>query len=241
MSKIGPPATWLPETHREQRFGMLREEFAELTPTKIAHGLKRLASGIAAGQLPASRTPYRHINGFTKVLLAEFPKSKARLTLHYWPAAGDELHISRPHNHRFGFCSVLLTGRQRFIELEQESTQAAIPRWHLYEYQPYFSGRFARLRLRRSVSLTPFRTIERAPLKGVYATPADVVHQALTLRDSPCATLVLRGPRERRTANVFYRDSDEMPRAGIQLGGRVALRELHLPLSRLAQEISNTQ
>ena len=62
------------------------------------------------------------------------------------------------------------------------------------------------------------RTVERAPLQGHYSTTSEVVHQAVTRRDAGCATLVLRGPRERRTSTVYYAPGEPAPRGGVQLG-----------------------
>jgi hypothetical protein len=194
----------------------LHEVFVRSTRADIAASVLRLATELRAGRYPAGR-PYRHVNGFTKVVLAEYPS--ARLTLHYWPAApGTPDDVSRPHDHRFAFSSILLGGRQHFVELAETAEPVADGPWRCYEYRPYVQGRIATVTARGTVGLRRLRTVERAPLAGHYRTSSTVVHQAVTSRDAACVTLVLRGPRERRTSRVYYRPADPAPRGGLQFG-----------------------
>ncbi|MFD0580484.1 hypothetical protein [Dactylosporangium darangshiense] len=125
--------------------------------------IDRLAADVRAGRLPAGM-PYRHVNGFTKIVAAEYPDG-SRLTLHYWPAGplGGE-HVSRPHDHRFPFRSVLLGGRQHFVELEEGEGRAA--NWRRFSYRPYAGGRIAHVAYSGTVALDPMRVVERAPCKG---------------------------------------------------------------------------
>ncbi|GAA3456317.1 hypothetical protein [Dactylosporangium matsuzakiense] len=201
----------------------------------ITRLLERLTAGFRANHPPAGR-PYRHVNGFTKIVAAEHPDG-SRLTLHYWPAdplAGE--HVSRPHDHRFPFSSILLGGHQHFIELTEsqaatssqatDSPQATGSTWRRFTYQPYAGGRVAFVRQTGVVALEPFRTVERAPLQGRYEITATVIHQAVTDRTHSCATLVLRGPREKRTSNVYYRPTEPSPSGGLQLGRRLTHTEV---------------
>ena len=197
-------------------YAELHEEFLRATRAEIAGSLRRLAAELRAGRYPAGR-PYRHVNGFTKVALAEH--RSARLTLHFWPAApGTPDHVSRPHDHRFAFSSILLGGRQTFVELTED---AGGEPWRCYEYRPYLRGRIATVTARGTVGLRPVRTVERTPLDGHYTTSSTVVHRAVTNRDADCVTLVLRGPRDRRTSRVYYAPADPAPRGGIQFGRRL--------------------
>jgi hypothetical protein len=198
-------------TYEDLRAGFVRSTRADLAAT-----LTGLATKVRAGRYPAGR-PYRHVNGFTKIVVAEHPA--ARLTLHFWPALADTPDdVERPHDHRFAFSSILLGGRQHFVELEEVAASAGDQPWQCYRYRPFLSGRIATVRSHGRVGLRPLCTVERAPLDGVYETSSTVVHQAVTSRDEPCVTLVLRGPRERRTSKVYYRPADPRPRGGVQFG-----------------------
>ena len=172
---------------------------------------------------PPHGMPYRHVNGFTKIVAAQYPDGR-RLTLHYWPAApGTAEHVSRPHDHRFPFSSVLLGGRQRFVELAERPGAG----WRRFTYRPYFGGLLARVdRQIGNIGLAEMRTVAREPLRGTYATNSTVVHQALTARREACATLVLRGPRERRSSRVYYRPAEPAPRGGLQFGRRLDADEV---------------
>lgn len=199
----------------------------------IAGLLDRLIADVGAGRLPAG-APYRHVNGFTKIVAAQYPDG-SRLTLHYWPAdpaAGED--VSRPHDHRFPFRSILLGGRQHFVELDEGSGE----RWRRFTYRPYLGGRIAHVAYAADVALRPLRRIERAPLRGEYATTSTIVHQAVTDRRDPCATLVLRGPRERLRSQVYYRPDEPAPRGGLQLGRRLDRAELVRQLQDVAAMIA---
>jgi hypothetical protein len=197
----------------------LRAAFVRLPAEQIRQLVSDLATGVRARRYPAGR-PYRHVNGFTKVVAAEYACG-ARLTLHYWPAApGAADDVSRPHDHRFPFASVLLGGDQHFRELV-ESEEVTAERWRRFVYRPYLQGRVAAVSGAGEVGLRQVDTVRRAPLAGHYETSSTGVHQAVTARASACATLVLRGPRERRTSRVYYRPSEPAPRGGLQLGRRL--------------------
>jgi hypothetical protein len=197
----------------------LHDAFVRLSRDGIERLLTGLVRAVETRDYPAGR-PYRHVNGFTKVVAAEYPCG-ARLTLHYWPAADDDAadDVSRPHDHRFPFASFLLGGAQSFNELVEDD--AADDRWQRFVYRPYLRGRVASVSGAVEVGLRRIEVIDRAPLDGHYATSSTGIHQAVTVRRSACATLVLRGPRERRTSQVYYRSSEAAPRGGLQLGRRL--------------------
>lgn len=193
---------------------------------RIAELLDGLLFQVRAGRWPAG-APYRHVNGFTKIVAAEHPDG-SRLTLHYWPAAaGEPADVSRPHDHRFPFSSILLGGRQHFLELGERPGGG----WRRFTYQPWLGGRVARVAFSGNISLEAVRRVERQPLAGHYATTSTVVHRAVTDRQAACATLVLRGPRERPRSQVYYRPGEPAPRGGLQLGRRLeraeVVRQLH--------------
>lgn len=195
--------------------------------TEIADLLDRLLASVRGGHWPAG-APYRHVNGFTKIVAAEHADG-SRLTLHYWPAApGTAPDVSRPHDHRFPFTSILLGGRQHFVELREG---ASADRWRRFTYRPYLGGRIAHVAFSGDTGLEPLRIVERRPLAGNYATTSTIVHQAVTDRQAACATLVLRGPRERTRSQVYYRPDEPPPRGGLQLGRRLdhaeVVRQLH--------------
>jgi hypothetical protein len=210
-------------------YAELHDAFVRCTRSDIADLLRWLAAQLRNGRYPAGR-PYRHVNDFTKIVIWEQPA--ARLTLHYWPAAtlGTPDDMSRPHDHRFAFSSILLGGSQHFVELE-ETDDSQAEQWRRFEYRPYLQGRIAAVTSRRDVGLQPFRTVNRAPLEGYYRISSRVVHQAVTNRAEACVTLVLRGPRERRTSRVYYRPTEPPPRGGLQFGRRidpdVVIRQVH--------------
>jgi hypothetical protein len=214
----------------------LRAAFVRYTRSEVAERLRQLAADVREGRYPAGR-PYRHVNGFTKVVVAEH-LCGARLTLHYWPAdpaAPDD--FSRPHDHRFPFSSILLGGSQHFVELA-ESDDPEAQQWRRFEYRPYLRGRVAAVAGTGEIGLMPLRTVDRAPFDGHYAISSTVVHQAITSRKSACMTLVLRGPRERRTSQVYYRQGEPAPRGGIQLGHRLAHDEVVRQLDHAASLVS---
>jgi hypothetical protein len=198
--------------------------------------LDRLTAEMRSGREPAGR-PYRHVNGFTKIVAAEYADGR-RLTLHYWPADPPQReHVSRPHDHRFPFGSILLGGRQHFIELE-ESPPAPGEQWRRFTYRPYAGGRIAHVRFTGTTGLTELRTVERAPLQGEYTTTSTIVHRAVTDRTQSCATLVLRGPRERQRSQVYYRPDEPSPSGGIQLGRRLERAEVVRQLEDIASMIA---
>jgi hypothetical protein len=206
-------------------YAELHEGFDRLTRSDIAASLARLAGQLRSGRYPAGR-PYRHVNGFTKIVLSEH--AATRVTLHYWPAAPGPEDVSRPHDHRFAFSSILLSGTQHFEELEETADPgtgdpgaADAEPWRCYEYRPFLQGRIATVTARGRVGLRPVRTVWRTPLAERYRTSAEVVHRAVTNRDSACVTLVLRKARERRTSRVFYGPDEPPPRGGLQFGRRI--------------------
>jgi hypothetical protein len=209
--------------------------FVLLAPERIATILHDLVTAIGNRRYPAGR-PYRHVNGFTKIVAAQYACG-GRLTLHYWPSeAGAAPDVSRPHDHRFPFTSVLLTGSQHFRELDEADGEP----WSRYVYQPYAAGRIASVAARGETRLRVFRTVEREPVKGHYAAASTVVHQAVTHRTEACATLVLRGPRERRVSTVYYAPGEPAPRGGIQfgrwLGHDVVLRQVEHVLAMVSRK-----
>lgn len=195
-----------------------------LTRDLAAAELSSLAEQVRAGRYPLG-APYRHVNGFTKIVAAQYGDG-SRLTLHYWPARpGGAPDVSRPHDHRFPFTSLLLGGRQHFVELELTDDPAGEP-WRAFSYRPWFGGRLAMVEFAGDTRLRAVRTVERQPLAGHYSTSSTIVHQAVTDRAAACATLVLRGPRERRRSRVYYRPGEPPPRGGLQLGRRLARTEV---------------
>jgi len=212
-------------------YSELHERFVALSRAEIAATLRWLSAQLAAGRYPAGR-PYRHVNGFTKIVLAECPDG-SRLTIHYW-AVGTGTHVSRPHDHRFPFRSVLLGGRQHFVELERAEGDG----WREYTYRPYASGRIAHVAYCGPAGLEEVRVVERAPLQGQYVTSSSVVHQAVTDRREACATLVLRGARERVRSQVYYRADEPPPRGGVQLGRRLERAEVVRQLEDIAAMVA---
>jgi hypothetical protein len=162
------------------------------------------------------------------------------LTLHYWPVepgAADD--VSRPHDHRFRFSSLLLGGEQRFDEFD-ETDDRAEEQWVRYAYRPFIAGRLATVGRRGTVGLRCVNVASRAVMEGHYTTPSTVVHRAITSRRQACATLVLRGPRERRTSHVYYRPSDPPPRGGLQFGRHLSGLEVARQVEHAASLVSAT-
>lgn len=225
----------LAPTHSE-----LHEQFVQLMRAEIAQRLTAFAADVRTGRFPAGR-PYQHVNGFTKFVVTEY-ECGARLTLHYWPAApGARDDVSRPHDHRYPFASILLGGAQRFVEMEEADPAASPQRWRRFTYKPYLSGQLAAVVDAGEVGLRPLREVDRAPLDGHYSTSSTVVHQAVTSRRTACATLVLRGPRERRTSHVYYRPDEPVPRGGLQLGRRLARNEVTRQLDHAVDMVATMQ
>lgn len=218
-------------------YEQLHTAFVRYTSSEIADLLGSLADRLRSGRYPAGK-PYRHVNGFTKIVVAEHPS--ARLTLHYWPAdpgAADD--VSRPHDHRFRFSSLLLGGDQRFDEFE-ETDNPVDEQWIRYAYRPFIAGRLATVGRRGTTGLRCVNVARRAVLEGHYTTSSSVVHRAITGRRQACATLVLRGPRERRTSHVYYRPSDPAPRGGLQFGRHLSRFEVAQQVEHAASFLSGT-
>ncbi|MFF5296573.1 hypothetical protein [Paractinoplanes globisporus] len=205
-------------------YAELHEAFVRSTRSDIAESLVRLAANLRAGRYPAGR-PYRHVNGFTKMVMVEHPS--ARLTLHIWPAErGAPDDVSRPHDHRYAFSSILLGGRQQFVELEETVDVRLGEPWRSFEYRPYRKGLFAAVTPRGVITCREIAVAPRIPLAGHYTATSAIVHQAITGRDETCVTLVMRGPRERRTSKVYYRPQEPAPRGRLQFGRRVEHEEV---------------
>ncbi|MEV6924395.1 hypothetical protein AB0M46_07790 [Dactylosporangium sp. NPDC051485] len=197
--------------------------------------IDRLLADLRGGRRLAGGVPYRHVNGFTKIVAARYDDG-SRLTLHYWPASRTAAqHVSRPHDHRFPFSSILLGGRQYFVELDEDP--AGEP-WQRFTYRPYLGGTLAHIAACGWIGLTQVRTVERAPLHGQYVTTSAIVHRAVTDRREACATLVMRGPREKVRSQVYYRPDEPPPRGGVQLGRRLARAEVTRQLQDIAAMIS---
>ncbi|GAA2365576.1 hypothetical protein GCM10010170_064080 [Dactylosporangium salmoneum] len=197
--------------------------------------IDRLLADLRGGRRLAGGVPYRHVNGFTKIVAARYDDG-SRLTLHYWPASRTAAeHVSRPHDHRFPFSSILLGGRQHFIELDEDPAGEA---WRRFTYRPYLGGKIARVAPSGNVGLVEVRRVERAPLRGRYVTTSTIVHRAVTDRRQSCATLVMRGPREKQRSQVYYRPDEPAPRGGVQLGRRLERAEVVRQLQDMAAMIA---
>jgi hypothetical protein len=234
LGSIPVPMTAAPA---DASYDRLCADFVRYTRADIAALLVDLAARLRSGRYPTGR-PYRHVNGFTKIVVAEHPA--ARLTLHFWPAdPGAPDDVSRPHDHRFGFSSLLLDGTQRFVEFESGPAGARPDQaWRRYEYRPFLRGRFATVTGHGTLGLRPVRVVERTAMDGHYTTSSTVVHQAVTSRATACATLVLRGPRERRTSNVYYRPAEPPPRGGLQFGRHLGHDEVVRQVDHVAARVS---
>lgn len=199
----------------------------QASPDSIGSLLASVSKSLAADHLPTRARPYVHVNGFTKLVIAEFPVTGTRLTFHYWPVRSQKggVHHSRPHDHRFSFSSVLLTGVQDFMEFSVEPGQDESPFREL-QYRPHFGGRLAWVRKRRDVALRTRNNVSRSPIADLYEVTADVVHSAATTTEVACATLVLRGPRVRQSAHVYYPLDRVTPGAlTLQVGQRISVSE----------------
>lgn len=158
------------------------------------------------GQYPTVSKPYQHVNGFVKFILYPFPITTARLALHYWPATSLTSRLvdeGRPHNHRFSFSSILLGGKQEVAEYDFHADDEG-RQFTEFEYRPQLSGRLAWVKRCRMVKLKTTAIAQRRSLVGIYRVNETTVHTTTTDASQSCATLVLRGPRVRRTATVYY-------------------------------------
>jgi hypothetical protein len=226
----------LVEVDREASWDQLRDQFDSMvqqSPDLIATALGAARDDLSAGRYPAGVRPYVHTNGFTKLLLADLPTTQSRITLHYWPEriAVSESHVSRPHNHRFAFSSVLIMGRQNFIEFSDGKSEEGS--YKKFEYWPYLRGRFARIRYDSEVELVQQGSTEREQLQGVYHLNELTVHSAETATQAPCATIVLRGPHVRRSANVYYKHPASPGRVGVQLGRSIRPHDMENQIIRI--------
>ena len=219
---------------------MVRSRFESLSlqsnePEKL---LASIQEELRHGHLPAGRVPYVHVNGFVKFVIAELPMTHARLTLHYWTGRIDDKVIeeSRPHNHRFCFSSLLLLGKQGINEYDVKTCDSNATSIEC-EYRPHFGGRFAWIHRRRLVHLDTRRRVSRHPMVGIYHTDERTVHTTETTGRKPCATLVMRGPRVRNSANVYYQRITHKGPLAVQIGSRVGLSDMSSHIGTILKTI----
>jgi len=188
------------------RYAQLGELPRPLTPVAIS----RLAEALVVAATDKEfldRTAlisYRHVAGFDKIVLWQ-GESFAKLTLHLWWNSNNAPVIAVPHTHRFSFLSVLLVGG---IEYATFCSREAGTRRLEVDYTPH-GDTATFLHQKRNVYLQVDKHV-RISAPSAYYLRFQVPHLILRTT-SPAISLVLRGPREQKTATVFPSSFADLP------------------------------
>lgn len=165
-----------------------------------------------------SARSFHHANGFSKIVLGEEPETGGVLRLHVWrkPVLAA---TSDPHDHRWGFHSVVLAGRlreERFAETDPTDAEA-LPARRLCYGSTRSTGResFA------EGGATALRVVaERTISSGdLSSTDAVQIHR-ITIVEAPAATLVVTRASSDRESTVYR---THKARAGRHTAGELAL------------------
>lgn len=151
----------------------------------------------------ASRS-YMHVDHFHKIVFVGSDAINGyRLTLHMWipPYAEDHVYGEAIHNHRFSFWSHILAGE---LVSEKYDRSTSGPLFREYRYTPTQRGTafsdFYEFVGEQSLTCSA----PSAKHSGqAYFMAANNIHRVLPPTETMTCTLVLRGPRERSSSNVF--------------------------------------
>jgi hypothetical protein len=175
--------------------GLLRAALAEL------RGDPRLLNEVAGRS-------YWHANGFAKVVLHAGDAFGVRL--HIWPAnhppgRGDRPRVGgeNPHNHRWDFASLLLTGTLREAQFSvADPTDGGTVRY----MQCHYGREDGRTYLRPSevTSLRGEGTVVRGA-GSIDVVPRTATHVVAPVGADPVMTVVVQGPRTAEPVPVYVR------------------------------------
>jgi hypothetical protein len=151
---------------------------------------------------------YSHEIGFDKLVLVSMQDPERKLRLHIWdeetiPQQATDADI---HNHRWNFCSTILTGTMQFEILERESGQEV----YEYEYTPVGeSSEYSLNSLGKSELHQKFAGSFQAGVD--YEITHDIIHRTYVEKDEMTASLMFQGPQCKPKTNVFNEQKIENP------------------------------
>lgn len=151
---------------------------------------------------------YSHEIGFDKLVLVSMQDPERKLRLHIWdektiPQQATDADI---HNHRWNFCSTILTGTMQFEILERESGQEV----YEYEYTPVGeSSEYSLNSLGKSELHQKFAGSFQVGVD--YEITHDIIHRTYVEKDEMTASLMFQGPQCKPKTNVFNEQKIENP------------------------------
>lgn len=151
---------------------------------------------------------YSHKIGFDKLVLVSLENPERKLRLHVWdnetvPQNEKDADI---HNHRWNFCSTLLTGTMEFEIFERGSGRKV----HEYEYTPI--GRNSKYSLKELGETELTQTFGGSFYAGVnYEITHDIIHRTYVDDNQTTATLMFQGPQRKPKTSVFNEEEIENP------------------------------
>lgn len=143
---------------------------------------------------------YSHKIGFDKLVLISMEDPERKLRLHIWngktiPQQATDADI---HNHRWNFCSTILTGIMEFEIFERQSGREV----YEYEYTPVGKdSKYSLDNLGKSELNQKFSGSFQAGMD--YEIAHDVIHRTYVRNDELTATLMFQGPQCKPKTNVF--------------------------------------
>src|SRR6266480_205306 len=166
---------------------------------KVMSLLLDAIGAIGDGNMPRGAS-YQHAHGFTKLSLYRSETQGFNVRLHIW-WTGEQASDDSPHEHRWSFCSRLLSGSLHILNYakiptgERERIRNAFP-LHSYRYfdaDPDGSKIVEPAGTQYVVLASEYVLSEGASHQLWYTEP----HQVLGLSGPVAATLVVTGPPER--------------------------------------------
>jgi len=173
--------------------------------------LRHILSDTSTVQQIAGRS-YRHVNHFDKIVLIDSIDPTAyRLTLHLWspPYTASEMIEELIHDHRFNFWSRVLVGSLESVPYTRDPSGAI---YRHFQYLPEDRTSTSFYKFFGETRLMQGENVIR-PIGTAYFLSFDNIHRVLLPNASLQCTLVLRGPRQRVTSNIF---NTSYPKADVQ-------------------------
>ncbi|QSB15080.1 hypothetical protein JQS43_01480 [Natronosporangium hydrolyticum] len=233
----------LPRTGQELVAGNLDFITRLGEPGAMVDRLRALLADPAALAEVAGRS-YHHVNHFDKVVLVD-SAAGYRLTLHIWdpPYSAAEVREELVHDHRFSFWSHILTGELRseyYVPVDAgEGTTYQRFRYLREPASGVEGGRFGEFYQHAGAVNLREAAPTVDPAGHSYYLHNKRIHRVLLPERTLTATVVLRGPRERETSNVYstvYPEHDVLSR-NVTFGAG----ELAAKLANLAAAMASTR
>jgi hypothetical protein len=138
---------------------------------------------------------YRHVNGFTKIVLWEASDTGAKLRVHVWSPHSPSSDV---HDHYWDFSSLVLQGAVESTTFEEGEGDQAFARFDL---RPSTLGSFSLT----SSGTVDLRLVQAAtfPVMGVYSLSRDVLHMSTSDPSLGASTFVVQGTRTAERNRVY--------------------------------------